>query len=50
MSILLVEQNLQVTLELADRHYIMEQGAIVFEGDTEDFKRDDIIKKKYLSV
>lgn len=50
MSILLVEQNLQATLELADRHYIIEQGIMVYEGGAEDFKKNEAVKAKYLSV
>lgn len=50
ISILLVEQNLQATTDLADRHYILEQGIIVYEGDAEDFKKNDTVKEKYLSV
>ncbi|MEO9101462.1 MAG: ABC transporter ATP-binding protein, partial [Rhodoferax sp.] len=33
VTILLVEQNLEVCTQLADRHYIIEQGAIVHEAD-----------------
>lgn len=50
VAILLVEQNLQATLKLADRHYIIEQGSIVYEGDAEEFKRNQAVKEKYLSV
>ena len=50
VAILLVEQNLAATLQLADRHYVLEQGAIVYEGTAEDFTRDDSVKEKYLSV
>ncbi|GAB1577191.1 ABC transporter ATP-binding protein [Bordetella petrii] len=50
IAILLVEQNLEVCTQLADRHYIIEQGTIVFEGDNEAFRRDDAIKDRYLSV
>ncbi|MFC4274093.1 ABC transporter ATP-binding protein [Achromobacter aloeverae] len=50
VSILLVEQNLEVCTQLADRHYIIEQGAIVYEGDNASFAADAGIKDRYLGV
>ena len=50
--ILLVEQNLRVCEVLADRHYVMEQGRIIGEFTSEEFKSADAdaVKQKYLSV
>lgn len=50
VAILLVEQNLEVCTQLADRHYIIEQGAIVHEADNAAFLADDVIKDRYLGV
>ena len=50
VAVLLVEQNLQATLKLADRNYVLEQGAVVYEGSTEEFTRDESIQERYLSV
>ena len=50
VAILLVEQNLEVCTQLADRHYIIEQGAIVYAGDNASFAADDSIKDRYLGV
>lgn len=50
VSIILVEQNLEVCTQLADRHYIVEQGAIVYEGSNADFLADEAIKDRYLGV
>ena len=36
MSIILVEQNLQTALDVADRVYILDQGEIVFEGKSKN--------------
>ena len=36
--------------QLADRHYIIEQGAIVHEASNEDFMADDAVKDRYLGV
>ncbi|ANN76589.1 ABC transporter ATP-binding protein [Bordetella flabilis] len=50
VPILLVEQNLEVCTQLADRHYIIEQGAIVYEAGNADFVADDAVKDRYLGV
>jgi branched-chain amino acid transport system ATP-binding protein len=50
IAVLLVEQNLEVCTQLADRHYIIEQGRIVYEGSNGDFLADDAIKDRYLGV
>lgn len=50
MPILLVEQNLQVCHELADRHYIIEQGRIVYEASNAQFSQDQSAKDRYLGV
>ena len=50
MPILLVEQNLQVCHELADRHYIIEQGRIVYEADNATFAHDQHAKDRHLGV
>ncbi len=50
ISILLVEQNLEVCTQLADRHYILEQGRVVFSGSNDEFKTDTAIKDRYLGV
>ena len=50
VSILLVEQNLEVCTQLADRHYVIEQRAIVHEASNADFLADDAVKDRYLGV
>ena len=50
VTILLVEQNLEVCTQLADRHYIIEQGAIVHEAGNADFLADAAVKDRYLGV
>jgi branched-chain amino acid transport system ATP-binding protein len=49
-AILLVEQNLEVCTQLADRHYVIEQGAIVHEATNDAFMADDAVKDRYLGV
>ena len=50
MPIILVEQNLAVCTQLADRHYIIEQGRIVHTATNAAFIEDDRIRDRYLGV
>jgi branched-chain amino acid transport system ATP-binding protein len=50
VSILLVEQNLEVCTQLADRHFILEQGRIVYSGSNEEFRNDTAVKDRFLGV
>ncbi|MBL4614808.1 MAG: ABC transporter ATP-binding protein, partial [Magnetovibrio sp.] len=52
MPILLVEQNLRVCEILADRHYVVEQGQVIYEADHDTFLSPDAdqVKQKYLAV
>jgi len=50
MTLLLVEQNVQQTLEIADRAYVLENGRIVSEGKSGELLQIDHIKKAYLGL
>ncbi len=50
VPVLLVEQNLEVCLQLADRHYIIEQGCIVYEGSNDDFRQNERVRDEFLGV
>jgi branched-chain amino acid transport system ATP-binding protein len=50
IPIILVEQNLAVCTQLADRHYIIEQGQVVHTATNAEFVRDDRIRDRYLGV
>lgn len=47
-TILLVEQNAQVALSIADRGYVLETGRIVGTGTGEELLKDDSVRKAYL--
>lgn len=47
-TILLVEQNANKALEIADRAYVMESGRIVLTGTGHELAESDSIKKAYL--
>ncbi|MCY1377387.1 High-affinity branched-chain amino acid transport ATP-binding protein LivF [compost metagenome] len=48
MTVLLVEQNVFRTLRLADRGYVLENGAIVRTGTGAELPSDPHVKKAYL--
>ena len=47
-SILLVEQNAQMALSIADRGYVLETGNIVLKGDAQDLLNDPMVIEAYL--
>lgn len=47
-TILLVEQNANMALSIADRAYVLETGKIVIEGNAKDLLSDDSIRSAYL--
>jgi branched-chain amino acid transport system ATP-binding protein len=49
-TILLVEQNAQKALSIADYAYVLETGRIVSEGEGQKIANDPIVKKAYLGI
>lgn len=47
-TILLVEQNANAALQIADRGYVVETGSIVLSGKADDLLHDDAVRKAYL--
>ena len=47
-TILLVEQNAQMALSIADRSYVLETGRIVTSGTGEELLHNDAVRKAYL--
>jgi len=47
-TILLVEQNAQMALSIADRGYVLETGQIVQTADAKQLLNDDSVRKAYL--
>jgi branched-chain amino acid transport system ATP-binding protein len=50
VTILLVEQNVNATLEFTDRAYILEQGKIVMEGPSQEVKQNEHVRNAYLGI
>jgi len=50
VSMLLVEQNVEMALQLADRVYVIDHGTVVFEGSPGALRADQRITATYLGV
>jgi branched-chain amino acid transport system ATP-binding protein len=50
ITVLLVEQNVHVALELADRNYVIDQGEIVWEGTSGALEDSKSVLDRYLGV
>jgi branched-chain amino acid transport system ATP-binding protein len=48
LGIVLVEQNAELALALADRVFLLETGRVVMAGTAEQFRQDDAIRRSYL--
>ena len=48
--IILVEQNVAVSLKMANRAYVLENGRIVLSGPGEDLLQDDRVREAYLGL
>src|SRR5262245_42282172 len=48
VSVLLVEQNAAIALDLADHVYLLETGRVVMEGPASDLKQNDAVRRSYL--
>jgi len=50
ITVLLVEQNVNQSLEIASRAYVLENGKVVISGDSVTLSEDEHIKKAYLGM
>jgi len=50
LTILLAEQNVDFSLDLADRVYVLEKGRIRYEGTSASFRQDESIRAQYLAL
>ncbi len=49
-TILLVEQNANMALAVADRAYVLELGTITLQGSAEDLSNNDLVRDSYLGM
>jgi len=50
VTIFLVEQNVEASMKVAHRHYILEQGKVVAHIGNDELKRDQSLRERYLSI
>jgi branched-chain amino acid transport system ATP-binding protein len=50
LTLLIVEQNTRVALDLADYGYVMESGRIVLEGSSSSLKTNEDVREFYLGL
>lgn len=50
LTILLAEQNALLAMDISDRAYVIDKGAIVYKGRVQDLRNDDEMMRKYLGV
>ena len=48
MTMLIVEQNANLALDIADRAYVLEAGETVLTGTADDLRHDEAVRKAYL--
>lgn len=49
-TVLLVEQNANMALQVADRAYVLETGRIIMDGKASDLMNDERVRKAYLGA
>jgi branched-chain amino acid transport system ATP-binding protein len=50
ITVLLIEQNVRQSLEIADRAYVLESGRIALEGNSKGLLQEELIRKAYLGL
>jgi branched-chain amino acid transport system ATP-binding protein len=50
VTMLICEHNVGLAMSLSDRAYVMDKGAIRYQGTIEEIKANDEVRKKYLMV
>jgi branched-chain amino acid transport system ATP-binding protein len=48
LSVLVVEQNAEIALQVADRAYVLEVGRVAVEGTSDELRRHEGVRKSYL--
>ena len=50
ITVLLIEQNVRQSLEIADRAYVLENGRICLQGDCGELLESDYVRQAYLGL
>lgn len=49
-AILVIDKNIDALTHIADRHYIVEKGVVVWHGDSHTLRADEAVQHRYLGV
>jgi branched-chain amino acid transport system ATP-binding protein len=50
LTMMLVEQNVEASLDIADRAYLLDNGRITFEGKPDEFRANKSLRESYLGL
>jgi len=50
LPIFMVEQHVEKALEVSTKAYVLENGRILMEGDSEKLRNDEQLKKAYMGI
>lgn len=50
VTILLVEQNMEMALEISQRAYVIDEGVIKYKGAADEIRRNEEVQRKYLAI
>jgi branched-chain amino acid transport system ATP-binding protein len=50
IALFLIEQNVQQTLEISDRAYVLENGRVTLAGESKQLLKEELIRKAYLGL
>ncbi|MCX5995448.1 MAG: branched-chain amino acid ABC transporter ATP-binding protein, partial [Chloroflexi bacterium] len=50
IAVLLVEQDVSLAFQLANRNYVLSHGRVIAEGTSEELLKDETIRKTYLGM
>ncbi len=49
-AILLIDKNVEALTRIADRHYVIEKGRVVWHGSSEELRLDEDVRQRYLGL
>ena len=49
-SILVIDKNVDALTRIADRHYIIEKGTVVWSGSSDELRQNEDLQHRYLGV
>ena len=49
-SILLIDKNIEALTRIGDRHFVIERGRVVWQGNSDALRSDDGVRQRYLGV